>query len=810
VQNLLQDVRYALRMLAKSPGFTLVAVLTLALGIGANSVIFTMLKGVLFRPLPGVPAADQIRCLVTVSNSGESWPLSYPDYRDLRDRNQVFSILAASAQNPMSVRIGGGLAERVWGEVVSGNWFQMLGTGTLLGRPLDPQDDQASAQPVVVITHSFWQWAFGGRLDILRQPLVIGSKVFTIVGVTAPPFRGSVNGLALELFVPLQTYQDPLEYRARLESRDDHGFVVQGRLKPDITLEQARAAMATLGTQILTENKSQEVRTLAAVVPLWKFPFGGQKILLPVFSVLMIVAGIVLLISCANVANLLLARAAGRQREIAVRRALGASRGRLIQQLLTESILLSVAGGAAGLLAGLWYGDGFAKLSIPAPLPVALDVRFDWLVFAFTFAVSLASGVVFGLAPAVQTTAANMLTALRAGGTAGGSSRSLLRNALVVAQVGAACLLLIGAGLAGKSFANAQSLDVGFDAQNLTLASFDLKSAGYDPPRAAAFYQQLSARMAAQPGVESSGLASFLPLMLVGAPSRNVAVEGYVPRPNENSSLYFNLISPGYFSALKIPVVQGRDFTWSDEAGRLEVAIVSEAFVRRFFGNGAAVGRRIQTNGSWREIVGVARDIHYLTLTEAPQPLVYLPLPQNVGWDLTVHVRSAVDSDAAIKTVQATVKELDPTLPVYKARTMRDHLRFSKAGYYLASTMMGAAGLIALLLATLGIYGVISFAVGQRTREIGIRMALGATPRDVIRQVVGQGILMASAGVLLGSLAAIALARLLASILLGVNAHDPVIFTERALALAAIALLAAYLPACRAARIDPMVALRYE
>ncbi len=810
MSHFLQDIRFAARMLAKSPGFALVAVLTLALGIGANSVIFTMLKSILFRPLPGVPAAEDIRCLLTLNNSGESWPLSYPDYRDIQERNQVFATLAASSQRPMSVRVGTGLPQRVWGEAVTGNWFAMLGVSTVLGRPLNREDDQPNASPVVVITHGYWQRTFGGRADVVGQQILIGNKSFTVVGVTPPPFRGSVNALALELFVPLQIDQDPRDYRARFENRNDHGLVVQGRLKPGISFEQARASVAALGRQIQDEYKPAEVQQLAVLVPLWKFPFGGQKILLPVYSILMVIAGIVLLISCANVANLLMARATGRQREIAVRRALGASRRRLIQQLLTESVLLSLAGGIAGMLAGLWYGDGFSKISIPTPFPAVLDVRFDWLVFGFTFAISLLSGIVFGLAPAMQTTSANMLTALRAGTAPRGSARSSLRSLLVIAQVAAACMLLIGAGLAGKSFAYAQAMNPGFETEKIALGALDLKSAGYDVSTAPAFYQKLAERLAAQPGVQAAGIASFLPLIVVGAPSRTVEVEGYVPRPNESSSLHFNLVSPGYFSAMRMPVTRGRDFEWRDDATRREVAIVSESFVRRYWGNVNPIGRSLRTNGSSREVVGVVKDIQYLSLTEPPRPMVYLPLSQNVGWDVTVHVRVAQDPAAVFPAIKAAVKEIDPALPVYKTITMQDHLRFSKGGYYIASSLMGTAGIISLLLATLGIYGVISYSVGQRTREIGIRMALGAQRRDIVRLVVGQGSLLTTAGVLLGGAAAFLLARLLAGILLGVSAHDPFVFFERALVLGAVALVAAYVPARRAARIDPMVALRYE
>lgn len=811
MNNLLQDVRYALRMLAKAPGFTLVAVVTLALGIGANSVTFTMLKGVLLRPLPGVPAGEEIHAVISIGNAGQQWPMSYPDYRDLRDRNTVFQTLAASAQMPMNVRIGNGAAKRVWGEAVSGNWFQMLGTGTVLGRPLNVEDERTTAtNPAVVIGYGFWQREFGGRLDVIGRSLTIGSRTFTIAGVTGKPFRGSVSGLALDLFVPLEMYKSDSDYRELLENRGDHWLIVQGRLRRGAKFAAASAAVGVLGEQVRKENKKDGVRTLAVLIPLWKSPFGAQKMLLPVYSILTIVAMFVLLISCANVANLLLARATNRQREIAVRRALGASRWRLIRQLLTESVLLSLAGGVAGMLAGLWYGDSFSKIPIPTPFPAVLDIRFDWLVFGFAFAISLVSGIIFGLAPAVQTSAANMITALRAGSTTGGSARSHLRSALVLAQIAAACLLLIGAGLAGRSFENANTLDPGFETEHIALSSIDIKAGGYDRATGPAFFRRLLERTAAQPGVEAAGIATSLPLLVFGGSQQSVEVDGYVPRPDENTSLYYNVVSPGYFSSMKIGVSRGRDFEWRDDAAVPDVAIVSEAFARQFFPGGETLGRRIRTGGKWREIVGVARDIRYLTLTEAPRSMIYLPLLQNFDDDVVLHVRTAQNPAGAFTMVQSVVKELDATVPVYKSRTMREHLRFSKGGYYIASNLMGAAGIISLFLATLGIYGVISYAVGQRTREIGIRMALGANRRDILRLVVGQGLFLAVTGVLLGGAAALGLARLLGSILLGVSAHDPAIFSVRALLLAVVALLACYVPARRAARIDPMVALRYE
>lgn len=811
MNTVLQDIRFAVRMLAKSPGFTLVAVVTLALGIGANSVMFTMLKGVLFRPLPGVPASDQIRSVISISNGGLEWPLSFPDYRDIRDRNVVFSEVAASSQTPMNVRIGDGEAKRIWGEAVTGNWFQMLGTRTTMGRGLNADDERAGdASPVVVLSHGFWQREYGGRGDILGQVLVIGNRPFTVIGVTEPSFRGSVNGLALELFVPLVTYQQEVAYRKQLEDRGRHWLVAQGRLKPGMSFETAKVSLAVLGEQIQNEHKNQALRQTAALIPLWKTPFGSQRILLPVYSLLMVVAALVLLISCANVANLLLARTTGRQREIAVRRALGAGRARLLRQLLTESILLSLVGGAAGALAGLWFGEGFSRLEIPTPLPVVLDVQFDWLVFGFTFAVSLISGVVFGIAPAMQTSAGDVVTFLREGYTTGGAGKSRLRNVLVVAQISAACMLLIGAGLAERSFENSRSLNSGFHTERMALFSVDLKPNGYTATTGPVFYRRLLEQAVSQPGVESAAIASFLPLRVVGAPNRQVEVEGYVPQPDENMSLFFNLVSPGYFSTMQMSVVQGRDFDWRDDPSRADVAVVSEAFVRHYYAGSDPLGRRIRTGGRWREVVGVVQDIQYLTLTEKARPIVYLPLDQNFVEDLTVHVRTAQDPAAMFSAMQGLMKELDPNLPIYRTRTMREHVRFSRGGYYIASNLMGTAGLISLLLATMGIYGVVAYAVGQRTREIGIRMALGASRNEIARMVLGQGFVLATFGVLLGITGALALTRLLGSVLLGVSAQDPVIFSQRALLLAAVALLATYLPARRAARIDPMVALRYE
>lgn len=806
----LQDLRYALRMLAKSPGFTAVAVLTLALGIGANTAIFTMLKGIVLRPLPGVRNANQMVVVISTTRGGQSYPLSYPDYRDFRDRNAVFSALVASSQYPTSITVGD-RSERVWAEFVSGNYFEALGVKTALGRILLSEDDKVQGgQPVVVISHALWKKQFGSDPSVIGTSIHLGTRPVTIVGVTQPDFHGSVVGLALDVFLPLGMHPEAAQPVNLLEQRNSHWLVVQGRLKPAVTLERARAEMAVLGRQIAEAYPNEELLERASLLPLWKSPFGSQRYLFPILSAVMVVAGLVLLVACGNLANVFLARAAGRQREVAVRLAVGASRGRLVRQLMTESMLISLLGGAAALLLSLWTNEWFTNLAPPTPLPIVLEAKTDAMVFGFTLLVAIATAVIFGLAPALQATKVNVVPALKQNVSAGQRHFSRFRRGLVVWQMSLSLILLICAGLAIRSKRNAAGINPGFEAKGVAVLSVDLQPNGYDSSTGRAVFRRLLERAQSLPEVQSASLARRLPLLVIGAPSRTLEVEGYVARADEDMSVKYNVVTPDYFQTLRIPSLQGRGFTPRDDDKAADVAIVNETMARHFWPSQEAIGLRIRTDGRWRQVIGVVRDIKYLTLTEAPQPYLYLPLAQNYSSDMILHVRTGSDPVALLKTLQNEIRALDPNLPVFGTRTMSEHMQFSLAGYALAALLLTRTGLLAMLLASVGLYGVISYSVTQRTHEIGVRMALGAQPDNVLRLIVAQGVQMALLGMLFGLAGALAGTRLLSGLLYGVSPIDPATFASVAGLLLAVALAACYIPARRATRVDPLVALRYE
>jgi predicted permease len=812
METLLLDIRHGLRLLVSNRSVTVIAVLTLALGIGANSTVFTMLKGIALRPLPGVQAADDLVVLLSTSVQGERWPMNYRDYTDVRDRSTTLAGVAGTF--PVAMTIGRGEdAERVWGELVSGNLFRVLGVSPLLGRLINEDDDRPPrGQPVAVISHALWQRKFNGDPGVVGQSLQVGTRLLTIVGVAPREYRGSMVGLGLHVFVPLRMQPDLLpmgEVLDRVE-RDNHWLMTVGRVKPGTSFEQARAEVKLLSDQIKLDPSASGVGEAALLVPLSQSPYGAQAVMLPVFTVSMIMAGLVLLVACANLSNILLARATVRRQEMAVRLAIGASRWRVIRQLLTESILLSLLGGAAALLLSLWASQYFSGFEIPLQYPVVVNARVDGLVLLFTILASAACGIVFGLAPAWQSSSIALAPALVDARSTLQFRRSWLRSGLLVVQVAVSLALLVASALVVRSQTQVARANPGFDPAGVNLFAMDLSQSGYDSVTGPTLYRNMLREVSATTGVESASLAAQLPLLVVGMISRSVEPEGYTPGPREDMNFGYNVISEDYFATLRIPLVSGRAFEPTDDMTAPKVAIVNQPFARRYWPQQDPLGRTIDVGGERHRVVGMVREIKYVNITEEPRPYVYLPLSQMYVPQVTLHVRAAGDEAAVQNSVRAAVRRVDSALPLFDVRTLQAQADASLGTFGVATLFLSTAGVQALLLAAISIYGVVAFSVAQRTREIGIRIALGATPARVLRLIMGQGLVLSIVGLVLGVAIAWASTRLLAGLLYGIGPRDPLTFVAISAGLLGVALLACWIPARRALKVSATDALRYE
>src|ERR1700732_3656746 len=809
MQTLWQDIRYALRILAKNSGFTAIAVLTLALGIGANTAIFSVVDAVLLRPLPfpepeRIFAVHQAMPEKGIPKSGAS----YPNYLDWSRQNESFEKLAAMRDTSMALS-GQGEAVFVETAAVTGGYFGVFEQNAFLGRTLQPADDLPSADAGVVISETLWQSRFGADPKILGRTISLDQHPFVIVGVVQGNFRPPVPDSDAKAWVPLA--QNDIFAQVH-ERRGGHYVGVVGRLKPGVTRQQAQAEMdsiqGALQTQFPDDNKGWNIW----IVPLQEDVVGDTRTEL---LVLLGAVGLVFLIACANVASLQLARAASRGREIAIRVALGAGRGRLVRQFLTECVLLGIAGGIAGLALAYATVQGLTSW-IPADIPRLSEIHVDARVLAFGTALSIASGIVFGLAPGWHVAGARFSDALKEGARGGGedSHRRGLRNVIVIAATALAMILLTGAGLLIRSFERLQNVNVGFNASHLLTAQIDLPKAQYAKPEQwAAFESQLLERLNGMPGVDAA--TAGLPLPLIGGYiNLGFQVEGEPPKSkSESPTANFATINPNYFHAMQIPLLQGREFKVADQPDAPRVCVISATMARRFFPNGNAIGKRLVVGfpeSVLREIVGIVGDVKDRNLADPDPTQVYVPFSQNPFWAMTLGVRTHGDPAQLTATIREQVRALDPALPVENLKPMTEVVAASVAEPRFRTTLLGLFAAAALLLAAVGIYGVISYNTGRRTREIGIRVALGAQRGNVLTLVLKEGVILGAARVAVGILGAAGLAHFLATLVFGIGTSDPITYLSVTGLLLGVALLACYIPARRAMRVDPMVALRYE
>jgi predicted permease len=811
-----KDIRYAVRNLLKRPGFVAIAVITLALGIGANTAIFSLVNAVLLRSLPVERPGE----IVTVAMRGKDDSMSawsFPNYRDFRDRNDVLSGLLVYRFVPISLSRGGA-NERIWGFEVSGDYFDVLGVKAIKGRTFLPEEDKTPlSHPVAVLSYHAWQRRFGGDPDLVGKDLLLNNHQFRVIGIAPEGFKGTEMVYTPEIWVPAAMMEWVEPGATWLEDRNTRNFFANGRLKPGVDQRQAEASLNLLALQLAKEypdtNEGQSVKIVPAgfIIP----ELRGAVVSFT--WVLMGAVALVLLVTCTNLAGLMLARATDRKREIAIRLAMGANRLRLIRQLLTESVLLSFFGGVAGVLLAFWIIQALLAFKPPIDFPLALDVEVDWRVLLFSLAVSLLAGAVFGLAPALQATRPGLSQALRETSAQGGAARTRLRSVLVVAQIAISLVVLIGAGLVVRTLQQLQTMNPGFDPQNGLTMSFDLGLQGYDEEHGQQFHRQLTERVKNLPGVKAATIASYIPLSL-NYNSRNVFVEGQPAARGENVPLSMNASAgPGYFEAMGTPLVHGRGFTEADQTKTEQVAVVNETFVKRLLphlsSSAEAIGKRFSDSsatGPFMRIVGVVRDGKYFNITEEPRSFFWAPMTQDYNSTGILIVRTEGNPEALLGAVRKEVQALDSNLPLFDVNTLTEHMRLALFAPKIAAMVLGVFGLVALLLSAIGIYGITSYTVAQRTHEIGIRLALGAQLSDVLKLVLSHGLKLTIIGAAIGLFGAFVATRAITSVLYGVSATDPLTFVLVSGLLVGVALIACYVPSRRATKVDPLVALRNE
>ena len=816
MNTLVRDIQYGLRTLARSPGFTAVAVLTIGIGIGASTTIFSWMRSLMLNPLPGATQTERIVALENTAADGEPLTTSYLDFRDYRDNLRLVQDVTARAGNVFSVG-DAPQTSQVWGELVSGNFFELLGVQPEAGRFFSgsERDDAQNAHAVVVISHSYSKAHYHTDPTTIGSSVRINQTLFTIIGVTPEGFHGTRSGFDYEMWMPLTMYGQLTHTGTwMLRDRNTRNYMMMARLAPGVSIEQARGEVQALANHMAVSDADSNRGVGATVLPLWQSHFGTQSILLTPITILMGASGVVLLIVCANLANLLLARATGRLKEFSVRLALGARPVRLTQQLLTETLLMAIGGSLCGLMLASLLGGALRWLLPGVSRPTMLQPPLDGQVLAFTIALAFVVAILAGLVPALHATHANINEVLKEGGRSATSSAQShsLRGLLVISEVALAVIALVGAGLFLKSFETARTMDPGFSPEGVALAQFDFSTANYDAQQTDTFCRRLREQLEQQPGVTSVSYDDSVPLGFSGGSWESLDVEGYVPAANENMKIYRDLISPGFFESMKIPLVEGRDFDLRDDPKSLKVMIVNQEFVRRFLANRSVIGRKVHGWGEWFTIVGVVKDSKYHRVNENPQPYFYIPIRQifRPEYGLTFHVRTSGSVSEAIAALRRESAAIDPSLTIFGAEPMTEYVAASLFGAKIAASLLSVLSGLGLLLAAVGLYSVMAYSVAQRTSEIGIRVTLGAQPRDIMRLVIRQGISFALIGLVVGSLAAAALARVISATLMGVSPADPVVYVGATAFTVLVTVIAAALPAWRALRVDPAVALRWQ
>ena len=812
MNTLLQDLRYGWRQLWKHSGFTTLAIVSMALGIGANTAIFSLVDTVLLRPLP-VKDPSQLMELYGTQHQGADITLqSYLNYKDYRDRNTVLSGLIAYrlAVTNMS---HGGTNERAWGYLVSGNYFDVLGVKPILGRGFLPEEDKTpGAKPVTVLSYATWQKLFAADSTVIGRTVTLNGRAYTIVGVAPKGFVGTEVAYAPQMWVPIMMAKEIELGSHWLDSRDSDNLFTVGRLKPGVSTKQAEAALSVLTAQLAKEYPKDDGGRGVRLIPPGLFIPSIRNAVFAFSSVLAVVGGLVLLLACVNLANLLLARAAGRRKEIAIRLAVGASRSRLVRQLLTESVMLSLAGGGFGLLLASWINHAVSSLKLPSDFDLLFDVRLDSRVLLFTLGLSVLTGVLFSLIPALQSSKPELVPALKEESSLAGFRRSRLRNSLVVLQIALSLLLLVSAGLIVRSLQAAQHLRPGFNPEHAAAISFDVALQGYDEAKGRAFYTRVLEEARALPGITSAALTENLPLSL-DYNATSIYIEGQASK--SSSDLPFAIprdVGPGYFTTMEIRL-RGRDFSPNENKTESRVAIVSETFARRFFPgrkrSASALTLLARTSPIGRSS-GSAGDGKYNSLGEDPTPAVYRPLLRDYVTPVTLVARGRASSETLLATIKSETQKLDPSLTIFVAKTLEEHMNIPLFPARMAASTLGSFGVLALVLAAVGIYGVMSYVVAGRTREIGLRMALGAQSENIRGLILRQGMVLASLGAVIGLVMSFGATRMLKTLLYGVSAVDPMTFVVVTLLLGFVTFLACWIPAHRATRVDPMVTLRAE